>query len=150
MSATAAVLRVSGVADAGKSAGMFYQNMLKTTSRAHERDALFACAADSIVHRFRLTVGAAGSNDDPAAVVDGLVVQSIGADNYRVGLDADGGRGMLECRQCRDKIGLRFGQINQDCDIQGRHISIAYSAAPGSSAAHQGPVLKLGVDSAKT
>jgi hypothetical protein len=50
------VLRMAGITDAGQAAGMFYQNMLESASRSHERDAAFASGPNRAQHRFGIAI----------------------------------------------------------------------------------------------
>jgi hypothetical protein len=58
-----AVLGVGGIIDGGQGTGMFYQNMLKATSRADERHASLAGSPDSGQHRLWISIRTGGADD---------------------------------------------------------------------------------------
>lgn len=112
-----AVLGVDAVPHAAKRAGMFYQNMLESTSSADEWDALLAGCLDHTVHRVRIVVRRARSDHDRSVI--GEVIRNCGCwQHARRGVHAKCTGSVLDCGECGSVICLRWREIDQHSDTQ--------------------------------
>ena len=103
-----AVLGVGGIIDGGQRTGMFYQNMLKATSRADERHASLASSPDGGQHCLWIAIRTAGANDDRGVRLDRCTtIERVREGNPGMKGDGQRFRGVLERGQRGDVVRLR-------------------------------------------
>ena len=87
---------------------MFYQNMLKSPSRADQWDALLACGANRVVHGIRFAIRAARPHHDGRNARDRLLFEPIRSNHEWAYVKRACRRGVLKCGQRSHKIRLRL------------------------------------------
>ncbi len=103
-----AVFGVGGIIYGGQRTGMFYQNMLKATSRADERHASLAGGPDGGQHRLRIAIWAAGPDDDRRVRLDRCAtIERVGGGDPHIKCDGQRFRGVRQRDQRSDVVRLR-------------------------------------------